>query len=123
MDDFHEYLVVFQTHMLKHADGDDLVEAPADPPVILMKDRNGQILTALPCEPDLFFRDVDGRYLAAVSLGCIAGKTAPAAADVQNMVTRLQIHFAADEVELFFLGFRQIVRPLKISATVLIVLV
>jgi hypothetical protein len=54
-------------------------------------------------------------------IGGIAGKTAPAAADVQEMILALQIDFPADEVELFLLGFRQIVSSLKVGATVLVV--
>jgi len=53
-------------------------------------------------------------------LGGIAGITTPAAADIQDPILGLQIDFPADKFELFLLGFRQIVRSLKVGATVLI---
>jgi len=54
-------------------------------------------------------------------LGGVSGKSAPSAADIQDMIPGLQIDFPADEFELFLLGFRQIVRFLKVCATVLVV--
>jgi hypothetical protein len=52
--------------------------------------------------------------------GGIAGQASPAATDIQDLIPGLQIDFPADEAELFPLGFRQIVRPLKVAATVLV---
>ena len=72
-------------------------------------------------EPDLLRGDVDRRHGAIVMFSGIAGETTPAASDIKDIIPRLQIDFPADEVEFFPLGFRQIVRPLKVAATVLVV--
>lgn len=70
---------------------------------------------------DLFFRDVNASYRAAVLFGGIVGKSTPAPADIQYVITMLQLDFPANEIELFPLGFRQVVRSLKVGAAVLVI--
>ena len=119
--DFHKRPVVLLSHVFEHSDGYDLVEAPLDLPVILTEDFHRQILTGLAGVPDLLLGNIDGRNLAAVMFGGIAGKTAPAAANVQNVILGVQVDFLANEIEFFLLGFYQIVCSLEVGAAVLIV--
>jgi len=120
MDDFHECFIVFLSNMFKHPDGNDLVEASFDLPVIRAEDLHRQIFAVLAGIADLLFGDVDGRHRATIMFGGIAGIATPSATDVQALIIGPQVYFPADEVELFPLGLRQIVRSLKIGATVLI---
>ena len=106
MDDFHECSIVFLPDMFEHPDGNDLVEASFDLPVIHAEDLHRQIFAVLAGVTDLLLGDVDGRHPATIVFGGIAGITAPAATDVQEMILGLQIDLPADEIELFLLGFR-----------------
>ena len=101
VDDLHEGTVVFLPYVFEHADGNDLVEASPSLPVILMADVHGQVFAEFTGMPDLFPRDIDSRYGAAVSFGGVAREAAPAAADIQDMILRLEIDFPADKFQLF----------------------
>jgi len=117
---FHECPVILQPHMLKHPDGDDLVEASFDLPVIFAEDRDRPIFAIRAGLADLLLGDVDGRDRAAAMLRHVTGQAAPAAADVQKPVAGLQIQFPPDHIELLELGLLEIIRALEVAATVLV---
>jgi hypothetical protein len=73
--------------MFEHADGYDLIEASLNLSVVLMENIHGQVVAEFASIPDLFLRDIDSRHCTAVSFGGIAREAAPAAADIQDMIS------------------------------------
>src|SRR5205823_3274436 len=95
---------VARPDMLEHADGRDLVEGAGELAVILQLDRD-PVLEPKP--PYLLLRKIVLRLRQrhamrgdAVMLRGVADEPAPAAADIEEALARLQPQLAADHVEL-----------------------
>ena len=117
----HEGPVILQTHVLEHADGDDLVIGAVEIAVIPFDDLHGEPLARFAGVFDLPVRYIDGGHTASAFFGHVSRQAAPAAADVEHAVVRLEVELAADEVHLFHLGLVQVVRPVEVGATILVV--
>ena len=89
---------------LDHLDRDELVVAALEVAVVLEQDRHAILQPArahaLGREGVLFAGDRRGRHPAAVVLGRVDGKPAPAGADLQHVVGGAEVELRADPLEL-----------------------
>ena len=98
-------VVVFEAHGLEHLDADDLVEPAREVAVVLEEQRDPAACLAHGSKAlgrivVLFAADGRGGHAAAVVRRGIRRKTAPAGANLQEMVVGNQLQLAADAVEL-----------------------
>ena len=114
----HEGAVVLEAHVLEHSDRDDAVEGVVYLAIVLQPYVHGQITLVLVRVVDLLLRDGYADHLAAVVFGHVAGRAAPAAADVQHAHPRLESQLARAEVDLCFLGLVERFGVLPVAAAV-----
>ena len=109
---------VLQPDVLVHADGGDLVELPRHHRIVLQLDRHpvleAEALDLLPGEGELLLRQRDAVRGDAVVLRRVADEPAPAAADVEEALARLQAQLAADHLQLVALRLRDVVVPVGV---------
>ena len=104
--------------MLHHPDRGDAIELPLHLPVILLQDRHRQPDSVLAGEGDLFDRRADAGDLHVVATGRELGEATPAAADVEQPHSGLELELAADQVELCLLGGIEVVGIAPVRARV-----
>src|SRR5579863_7825646 len=113
--------MVGDADMLEHADRGNLVELAFDKRVITQLDRysvpESKMRDLFPRIGELLFRESHPVGANAVIFGSVTDQRAPAAADVEQSLVRLEPQFAADHVELVGLRGCKIVAPvLEIGA-------
>jgi hypothetical protein len=96
--------VVPVAHVLEHPHGDHAVELALQIPVVHQPENHGQALAAVLPPRDLLLGDGHTGALHPVVLGGELHERAPAAADVEHPLPRLQAELTADEVVLGLLG-------------------
>ena len=104
-------LVVLRAHRLDHLDGHQLVVLALQLPIVLLQHRDA-ITQPFPGDPlpgmaGLGGRQRGGGDAAAKVAGRMQGKTAPAGANLQQVVRGLQLQALADVLELVGGGFFQ----------------
>jgi len=95
--------IVLDADVLEHSDRHHPVERPVDVPVVHQLDAHRESGAALAGQRRLLARDGDAEHLHAVVRGGEPGETAPATADVQQALARLQLELAANEPQLLLL--------------------
>src|SRR6266446_2098506 len=94
--------------MLEHSERNDVIVAAVDLAIILQLEGYRQGASALTTQPDLFFRHRHAGRNCAALLGCVNHERAPAATDVEHMLTWFKIELAADEIEFCLLCLIQV---------------
>ncbi|MNV10863.1 hypothetical protein D3C71_1014050 [compost metagenome] len=110
--------VVLVADVFEHAHREDRIEGLVDVVVILQADLDGQASAQLACVVGLLLRDGDAHPGHAIALGRELQRLAPAAADIQYVLTGAQAELAADQVELGLLRRVQVQRVAPVATTV-----
>ena len=119
-----ELRIVAHADMLEHADGDDTVEllvhvaivAQFEPDPVGQAHFEGPLVRQFP----LFCRQGDALYLDILERGEIQRHTAPAAADIEDLVAGFQVHLGGDQPLLVALRRLEcVVRAFEKSAGIL----
>ncbi|OIQ88743.1 hypothetical protein GALL_293990 [mine drainage metagenome] len=110
--------VIFLPDMLEHTYRYNLVELPVDVAIVLELEAHWQADATLLGKFQLFVRDRDADHLDPVAFGGKAGQSTPAAANLQQALSRFEFELAANQVELVVLGVFKIVGMRPVAAGV-----
>jgi hypothetical protein len=101
---FEKLAVVVGSDGFDHFHRDQLVIGAFESTIVLEEQRNAILqagfANALLCQHMLFFGDGGGRYAATVLAGGVQGEGTPTRTDFEQMVTRLQVEFATESIDL-----------------------
>ena len=107
VSNLHIASVILVTHVLEHANTGNGIELPLHIPVILQTEFQWQVRVSGSGKGRLFLRDGHTHALHPIVLGRVGHETTPATADIQHPHTWFKLKFAADQIQLGFLGLRQ----------------
>ena len=112
-DHLHVGPIIFDADMFEHSQGDNVVIFPGNITIIFKLDLHGQSGTEIATQVHLFFGNSNADDVNLIFFRGKFGKTAPAAADVQDGLPGLEPQFAADQIKFGLLGFIEVagVRP------------
>jgi hypothetical protein len=119
-----ECAVVRRSNMLEHTDREDAIETALNGAIVAELERNpifeSYLSNALTSDAQLFGRQCNTENLHSCGLSYLNGEAAPAAADIEHALTRLQEQLGDNVLFLLPLRlFQRKARPLKVGAGIL----
>lgn len=86
MNDLHKRPVIYAVDMLKHTDGNNVIENFIDLAIVTIMKGYRQPLTYFSRFLQLSARDIHRRYFAAILFGKVTGQSSPATANILQMI-------------------------------------